>query len=128
MIESKDARGWTALHLACAQNHLEICKLLVLEQQANVNSLTHELSTPLIVAAYNGSIEIVKFLLENHANPNLVDHVGDTALIIARQRKKQTIVTLLESVEEKKGKDVLLLLAPDNDESNKRTKSELDTN
>ncbi|ABZ93685.1 Ankyrin-repeat protein [Leptospira biflexa serovar Patoc strain 'Patoc 1 (Ames)'] len=52
--------------------------------------------TPLILAARDGSLEIVKILLENKANPLLKNKKGETALSLAIENGHQKIVDLLK--------------------------------
>lgn len=51
--------------------------------------------TPLIAAAYNGKIGVVRFLLEQGADINLYDYKKDTALLNAAWGKHVKIVELL---------------------------------
>jgi len=48
-----------------------------------INTPSHERITPLWVACQNGQIEVVKFLLQNGADPNISNNFGCTPLIIA---------------------------------------------
>lgn len=74
-------------------------KLLCEQAEANVNAQTLEQSTPLVVCAYNGRVEICQYLLrERLADPAIADHVGDTPLMIARARKKPLVVAVLGRV------------------------------
>ena len=48
--------------------------------------------TPLMYAGQNGYSEICTLLLENNANPNIIDRLGDTALHHAcRGKHLQTV-------------------------------------
>nr|CAG4709126.1 unnamed protein product [Naegleria fowleri] len=71
--------GWTALHLACKKNSVEMVKLLV-ENKAELNITTRDelKQTPLHLAAHLSSLEIVKCLLDNGANKSLTDRFGST--------------------------------------------------
>ena len=51
---------------------------------ANVNMLNHEGSTALVIAAENGHVEVVKLLLEEDADVNVIADGGLTALIIGK--------------------------------------------
>ena len=51
--------------------------------------------TPLTIACYNESIEVVKLLLENNADVNYQDKMGNTALMGACFRGYETIARLL---------------------------------
>jgi len=71
--------GVPALLLAAVNGKEEAVKLLV-QAGANVNETDNDGHTPLIEAAGKGHAQIVKFLLENHADPNVKDAKGLTAL------------------------------------------------
>ena len=58
--------GWTPLHLAAGNGHLEVVKLL-LEKSADVTVANNGGWTPLNSAASNGHNEMVKLLLEKGA-------------------------------------------------------------
>lgn len=46
--------------------------------------------SPLIVAAYNGNFEMIKYLLEHGANIHAVNHHGTTVLMYAKEYYKRT--------------------------------------
>lgn len=75
-----------------------ICELL-LHNGASINALTKELSTPLMVTAYNGQVELAKVLLRYQADVSLRDHNGMTATEIATQRGRSQLASLLVQVE-----------------------------
>src|SRR3954452_13537609 len=53
------------------------------------------ISTPLYLAARNGTLEFVEFFLERNVNPNIVTEYGYTALHAAAQSGNQTVVKKL---------------------------------
>ncbi|MHB9147715.1 MAG: ankyrin repeat domain-containing protein [Candidatus Amoebophilus sp.] len=61
-------QGNTLLHIATQNSDIEMIKFLILEKQMNVNSKNHWDFTPLHFAARSGSLEVVKWLVENGAN------------------------------------------------------------
>ncbi|CDW91416.1 ankyrin repeat domain-containing protein [Stylonychia lemnae] len=65
-----DESGNTALHMACANNFIEIAKYLLING-ANPNLKNQSNNTPLHWAALNGRVEIVELLLEHKADPNI---------------------------------------------------------
>lgn len=86
--EMEDESGWTALHEAAAKNRIDFAQLLV-EFGVDVNATAHANTergfndfgdTPLIVAACNGHLEMVKFLVDHGANINKSDNNGITPL------------------------------------------------
>ena len=50
---------------------------------ADVNAQNDYNQTPLHAAAYNGHDEVVKLLIDNGANPNLMDKDGNTPYVAA---------------------------------------------
>ena len=62
MIETVDNNGMTALNWACHKGYGSVLTELV-KASANINSVTQNASTPLILASSCGHIEIVSFLL-----------------------------------------------------------------
>lgn len=69
-------------HLAAANNHFEVVKLL-LQQQAQVNLQDKKGRTPLHRATASNHADIVMLLLQYKANSNQQDMDGRTALHIA---------------------------------------------
>lgn len=71
-----DDYGGSPLHYACANNHVEIIRTLINEQQLPVELPDKEGKSPLFYAAYNGSIEAVAVLVQelgadvNYHNPS----------------------------------------------------------
>jgi ankyrin repeat protein len=71
--------GVTALHYAARQGYREAAQVLV-DAGADVNQLSGDQSSPLLVAAINGHFDLAKFLLDNGANPRLASGNGATPL------------------------------------------------
>ena len=54
--------GWTPLHIAAHEGHLEVCKLILEEQEVeDKNPKNAEGKTPLDYATTNGHFNIVQF-------------------------------------------------------------------
>jgi ankyrin repeat protein len=68
---------------------------LLLEKKANIEARNKYGSTPLIVAAVNGYVEIVQLLLEKGANIEGRDNEGNTALMSAARHERVMMVELL---------------------------------
>lgn len=80
-LNDQDRNGYTCLHYAARHSHVSICAYLVISQRVDVNLKTNSCqSTPLHRAAYVGSYEIVKLLVENGARLAEQDCDGKTAL------------------------------------------------
>ena len=86
-VEARDFNGRTALMFASTGPFAETVSLL-LKNEANPNSVDHnEQFSPLMHAAAEGHIDVVKVLLNNGANKTLKDIDGDTAESFARQNQ-----------------------------------------
>jgi len=68
--------GFTALHYAARQGHIDAAKLL-LASGADIDQVTGgDESSPLLVAVINGHYDLAKELLENGADPNVISDDG----------------------------------------------------
>jgi ankyrin repeat protein len=74
--------GWTPLHYASTKGHREMMRLL-LDNDAYIDSESSNGTTPLMMAAFSTSPLAVKLLLEEGADPTLVNHGNASALDIA---------------------------------------------
>ena len=73
----QDGFGQVALHF-CAYGHLECAKAL-LGAGADINKQDNSGRTPLMLAANNGKIEVVRELLKRGAKKELKNNDGETA-------------------------------------------------
>ena len=62
MLDARDASGWTALHVAAFQNHLEAARLLI-EEGANVLAVSVKGRTVFHLACSRGHIKMLDLLL-----------------------------------------------------------------
>ncbi len=76
--------GWTPLHYAATNGHLEIINLL-LENHAYIDAASPNGSTPLMMAAHYGTPAAVKLLLDAGADPLLKNEQSLTAIDFAQR-------------------------------------------
>lgn len=86
--------GWTALHYAATHGHLAVMNLL-LEHYAFIDAQAPNGNTPLMMAAYYGTPEAVKLLIEAGADLRLRNRAGQTALDLAQRGERANAAQLL---------------------------------
>ena len=75
-VEAKEGKfGWTCLHIAADNGHLDICRLL-LDKGAQVEAKDNRGCTPLHWAAREGYVEIVRLLCDRGADVEAHDNDG----------------------------------------------------
>jgi ankyrin repeat protein len=117
-VNARDSNGATPLLLAAAGYASEKDKivLLLLEKGADPNALDNTGFSPLMVAAYYTS-DVVKSLLDHHAEVNLKNKEQKTALLIASEGGHTKIASLLlargadAGCRDETGKTALMLAA-----------------
>lgn len=80
IVEEKKDDGYTALHLAALNNHVDIADLLINMGKANLDRQNVNLQTALHLAVERQHVQIVKLLVRKQANLNIPDKDGDTPL------------------------------------------------
>ena len=89
----------TALHMASGNGHIEIVKLLLLQDsRIDLNVLNESGNTALHYAALNGKKEIVQLLIEKRADSNVKNKFGRIPLEDALQNGHSEIAELLAPV------------------------------
>ncbi|XP_040267419.1 ankyrin repeat domain-containing protein 26 isoform X1 [Bufo bufo] len=95
-INQVDKENRTPLHLACANGHLDVVKLLV-ENKAKLNVCDNDSRSPLMKAIQCQHEPCATILLEHQADPNVVDVNENAALHLAALIPSMTVaVQLLE--------------------------------
>ncbi len=91
MLIEKDAdvnkSGWTPLHYAATNGHLDVMRLL-LDENAYIDAASPNGTTPLMMAARYGTPEAVKLLLEAGADATLRNVQGLSALDFANRANR----------------------------------------
>lgn len=93
-VNSKDARGRTALSWAAGNGHIKTARLLA-QEGAIVDEADKLGRTPLLWAAENGHITTIRGLIELGATINHIDETEETSLSWARSRGHIAVVELL---------------------------------
>ena len=95
--ERRDRGGMCALHLALSHQRPEVARAIVASGRANINACDATQSTPLMLAARMGSMDMVALLLRNGANVKLIDHDGHTAFELAEAHQQRECAQMLEA-------------------------------
>ncbi|XP_012508562.1 PREDICTED: putative ankyrin repeat domain-containing protein 20A5 [Propithecus coquereli] len=96
VLDGRDRKKRTALHLACANGHPEVVTILV-DRKCKLNVPDSEKRTALIKAVQCQEEECATILLEHGANPNHSDIYGNTALHYAVYHEDTSITEKLLS-------------------------------
>jgi ankyrin repeat protein len=83
----RSGKGRTALHIACAYYACETIIQLLVESGADVNAVTTDGTTPLMLAAQNAKARVVDYLLKKGAKKDLKNRSGKSALDYAKISK-----------------------------------------
>ncbi len=105
-FESGPFAGMTPLHIAAAEGHSEITRLLI-ENEAKVNVSTDTGVRPLHLAAHYGNIKVVRIFLKNGAELEATvkkgQLAGATPLDLARRGEYQGVVEVLRTARASRG-------------------------
>ena len=83
------------IHLAALLGRIELVRYCIVHRGMDVNMRDVRQRTPIFYAITSGRVEVVKYLLVNGANPNLLDSVGQRPIHIACGYGDMSIVDLL---------------------------------
>jgi ankyrin repeat protein len=97
-LDQIDDLGWTPLHVACFNGHIQVTELL-LRRGANANSVSKHGWSPIQIAAEVGQAETVKMLKNHGAETNVAGNSGETPLHLAAVHGHASVVQLLLELE-----------------------------
>lgn len=92
--------GWTPLHYAASKGHLDTVKLL-LANKALVNAPSPDGTSPLMMAAYAGSEEVVRALLDAGADVTARNLRKEDAADWARRKNENALAGQLDELTDK---------------------------
>lgn len=96
--------GWTALHYAAVVGRLDIIEMLI-ARFAYIDAETPNKTTPLMLAARRGEMNVVKFLIAEGADISLKNTLGWTAYDFAVESKRRDIASFLQELMQEKAKE-----------------------
>jgi ankyrin repeat protein len=94
LVRIEDSDGYTPLHRATYNNHIEVVKLLI-ESGANVSSRTSDGWQPIHSAAKWQHIQLLDLLVSCGADVNAVSNGGNTALHLAANHNSREVLEFL---------------------------------
>ncbi len=98
-VDPDEKRDTPALHYSVFHGHLGMVQLL-LEHDADIHALgyenNHGMTPPIVLAAWEGGIDVLRLLLERGADPNVKSGHGVTPLSTALRHRKSDRVELLK--------------------------------
>ncbi|XP_066156135.1 E3 ubiquitin-protein ligase MIB1 [Euwallacea fornicatus] len=100
IVDEKKDDGYTALHLAALNNHVEVAEQLVLQGKANMDLQNVNLQTALHLAVERQHTQIVRLLVREGANLNIADKDGDTPLHEALRHHTLSQLRQLQDVQD----------------------------
>ncbi|KAG8187082.1 hypothetical protein JTE90_016178 [Oedothorax gibbosus] len=100
VVDEKKDDGYTALHLAALNNHVEVAELLVQQGKANMNLQNVNQQTPLHLAVERQHTQIVRLLVREKCSLNIPDKDGDTPLHEALRHHTLSQLRQLQDMQE----------------------------
>lgn len=90
--------GWTPLHIAAINGHLEVARVLCQNTSINVSQQDNNGRTPLFLAARSGQLDILHFLLlKSPTDVSIKDRYGATPLFTASRHGHEKVASALLS-------------------------------
>ncbi|XP_055349555.1 E3 ubiquitin-protein ligase MIB1-like isoform X2 [Paramacrobiotus metropolitanus] len=110
LVDEQKDDGYTALHLAALNNHLEVAELLVKQGHANMNLQNVNKQTALHLAVERQHTQVVRMLVREGGDVNLADKDGDTALHEALRSHTLSQIRQLQDMQDSQVGNPILLM------------------
>lgn len=110
IVDEKMAEGFTALHIAAANDYVEIASVLIHRGQCNVNVTDKDKRTPLIICVSQGHKRTMEVLLAASCDVNAQDNNGNTALHVAQMKKSLPGLIQLKPEDKNVGTQIICAL------------------
>lgn len=98
--------GWPPIAYAAFNGHLDIVRFLI-DKGADVDAVSDNSTSALMVAARNGHLEVVKLLLAHEADPDIENDAGGDALSWAEAAGNSEIAELVRQAMKRSADDRL---------------------
>ena len=92
----RNAQGWLPLHVSCYfGSDIDIVEILLGNRSENIEAISNHYTTPLMLAAQQGHLHIMKYLIARGANLNATNKDGEASLHSVIQTKTSKCLALL---------------------------------
>lgn len=97
ILVNQELNGYTMLYLAVMHYITSAIIGILIDYSSDIDKANFKGYTPLMAAALNNNLKVVKILVENHADLNRVNNEGNTPIEIAIKNGHREIVEFLTS-------------------------------
>ena len=91
---------------ACMRGDYQEVKSTVESLEVKINYQDDNGKTPLMWASINGHLNVVQYLIEEGANPNIKNNKGKTALDLAEENGHKKVAEFLRKARAKHGNEI----------------------